>query len=186
MRTYYSRVQVKHLPIPANQTSISFDNGFTGALTDMAIIGLVSDADHAGIYQRNPFNFQNFGVNCIDLKPMVCRWRAPAIHWISPTGIIKKNYMTFLKQLDCDSGVKCISLILLPSEWATGYTLYAFKITDCTIGPGTYNPRSKSATGSVSLEMLFAAAQNENIKVILLYQMLVRHEFDQFQNVIVL
>ena len=51
MRTHYSRVQVKHLSIPANQTSISFDNGFTGALPDLIIVGLVSDADHAGGYQ---------------------------------------------------------------------------------------------------------------------------------------
>ena len=99
-------------------------------------------------------------------------------------GQYKKDYMTFLEQLDCDSGDKSISLT--PSEWATGYTLYAFKITDGLIGPGTYGPRSESATGSVRLEVSFASAQNENITVILLYQMLGRLEFDQFQNVIVL
>ena len=184
MRTHYSRVQVKHLSIPANQTSISFDNVFTGALPDLVIVGLVSDADHAGGYQRNPFNFRNFGVNRIDLK----RNGMPVPrHGYTPNfanGQYKKDYMTFLEQLDCDSGDKCISLT--PSEWATGYTLYAFKITDGPIGPGTYGPRSKSATGSVRLEVSFGAAQKENIKVILLYQMLGRLEFDQFQNVIVL
>ena len=46
-----------------------------------------------------------------------------------------KDYMTFLEQLDCNCGDKCISLTL--SEWAIGYTLYAFKITDGPIGPGT-------------------------------------------------
>ena len=91
--------------------------------------------------------------------------------------------MTFLEQLDCDSGDKCISLT--PSEWATKYTLYAFKITDGPIGPCTYGRRSKSATGSVRLEVSFASAQNKNV-VILLYQMLGRLEFNQFQNVIVL
>ena len=67
---------------------------------------------------------------------------------------------------------------LTPSEWANGYTLYAFKITDGSIGLGTYGPRSKSITGSARLEVSFAAAVNENIKVILLYQMLDRIEFD--------
>ena len=86
--------------------------------------------------------------------------------------------MTLLEQLDCESGDNCISLT--SSEWATGYTLYAFKNTDGPIKPGTYGPRSKSATGSVRLEVSFAAARNENIKVILLYQMLGRLEFDQF------
>ena len=176
MRTHYSRVQVKHLSIPANQTSINFDNVFTGALLDLVIVDLVSDADHAGGYQRNPFNLKNFGVNRIDLK----RNGMPVPHHgytlNFSNGQYKIDYMTFLEQLDCDSGVKCISLT--PSDWATGYTLYAFKITDGHLGPGTYGSRSKSATGSVRLEMAFAAAQNENIKVILLYQMLGRLEFD--------
>ena len=59
---------MKHLSIPANQTSINFDNVFTGAFPDLVIVGLVSDADLAGGYQRNAFNFQNFGVNRIELK----------------------------------------------------------------------------------------------------------------------
>ena len=65
---HISRVQIKHLSIPANQTSINFDNGFTGALPDLVIVGLVSDADLAGGYQRNPFNFRNVGLNRIELK----------------------------------------------------------------------------------------------------------------------
>ena len=92
--------------------------------------------------------------------------------------------MTFLQELECDTGDKSVSLT--PSEWANGYTLYAFKITDGPIKPGTYCPRSKSATGSARLEVSFAAAVNENIKVVLLYQMLGRLEFDPFNAVLVL
>ena len=121
-------------------------------------------------------------MNCIDLKrnsmPVLRNGYTPNF----TNGQYKKHYMTFIEQYDCDSGDKCISLT--PSEWVTGYTLYEFKITDGPIEPGTYGPRSKSATGSVRLEVSFAAAQNENIKVIQLYQMLGKLEFDQFQNVI--
>ena len=59
---------MKHLSIPANQTFINFDNVFTGSLPDLVIVGLVSDADLTGGYQRNPFNYQNFSVNRIQLK----------------------------------------------------------------------------------------------------------------------
>ena len=65
---HLSRVQMKHLSIPANQTSISFDNIFTGTLPDFIVVGLVSDSDLAGGYQRNPFNYQHFGVKRIKLK----------------------------------------------------------------------------------------------------------------------
>ena len=54
---HLSRVQMKHLSIPANQTSINFDNVFTSSLPDLDVFSLVSDADLAGGYQRNPFNF---------------------------------------------------------------------------------------------------------------------------------
>ena len=47
---HFSRVKMKQLSIPANQTSINFDNVFTGALPDLVVVGLVSDADPAGGY----------------------------------------------------------------------------------------------------------------------------------------
>ena len=67
MLHHLSRDKIKHLSILANQTSINFDNVFTGALPDLVVVGLVSDADFAGGYKRNPFNFRNFGVNRIEL-----------------------------------------------------------------------------------------------------------------------
>ena len=72
-----------------------------------------------------------------------------------------------------------------PNEWANGYTLYAFKITDGPVGSGTKGPRSKSSSGSVRLEIGFVAAAAANIKMIVFYQMLGVLEFDQFRNVIV-
>ena len=48
-----------------------------------------------------------------------------------------------------------------------------------------YGLRFESATKSARLEMLFVAAINVNIKMILLYQMLGRLEFDQFKTVII-
>ena len=67
MRLHLSRVQIKHLTIPANQTLINFDNVLTGALPDLVIVGLVSENNLAGLYQKNLFNLQNFGVNRIEM-----------------------------------------------------------------------------------------------------------------------
>ena len=41
---------MKHLTIPANQTFINFDNGFIGALPDLVIVGLLTDAKLAAGY----------------------------------------------------------------------------------------------------------------------------------------
>ena len=178
-----SRVQMKHLPIPPNQTSINFDNIFTGALPDLVVVGLVSEGDLAGGYQRNLFNYQNFGVNRIELKRNGTPRPTEAYTPNFANGQYIKAYSTFPQELECDTGDESESLTL--TEWANGYTLYAFKSNDGPIGPGTYGPRSKSATESARLEISFAAAVNENIKVIIYYQMLGKIEFDKFHAVIV-
>ena len=74
---------------------------------------------------------------------------------------------------------------MTPTEWANGYTFYAFKVTDGPIGSGTEGPRSRSTTGSLRLEIGFAAPQNTNIKVIILSQNFGMLEFDEYKNVIV-
>ena len=136
MRHHLLRVQMKHLSISSNQTSINFDNVFTGALPDLVIFSLVSDADLAGGYQRNPFNFQNFGVNRIELKRNGTS--RPRLGYTPnfANGQYIKAYMMFHQKLECDTGDKSVSITL--SEWDNEYTLYAFNITDGLIGPGTY------------------------------------------------
>ena len=94
---HYSRVQMKHLSIPANQTSINFDNGFTDALPDLVIVGLVSDAYLAGGYQGNQFNFQNFGVNRIELKRNGTSRPSEGYTPNLANGQFIKAYMTFLQ-----------------------------------------------------------------------------------------
>ena len=175
---------MKHLTIPANQTSMNFDNVFTGTLPDLVIVGLVSDADLAGGYQRNSFNFQNYGVNRIEMKRNGTSVSREGYTPNFANGQYLKAYSTLLQELECDTGDKSISLT--PLEWANGYTLYTFKITDGPIGYGTYGPRSKSTTGSARLEVSFVAPVNENIKVIVYYQSPGNIEFDQFNAVIVL
>ena len=55
---------------------------------------------------------------------------------------------------------------LTPDEWAKGYTLYVFKITDGPIGSGTEGLRSAGSSGSSRLEITLSVAKNFPIKVI--------------------
>ena len=132
MRLLYSRVQVKHLSIPANQMSYSFHNVFTGSLPDLVVIGLHDDADFAGGFQRNPFNFQNFGVNRMELRRNGMPVPRLAYTPNFENGQYIMDYYTMQTQLGFGKGDKCVTLT--PTEWATGYTIYAFKITDGPIG----------------------------------------------------
>ena len=110
MLHHYSRVQLKHLSITANQTSINFDNVCTGAFPDLVKVGLVSDADLAGGYQRNSFNFQNFCVNSIELKRNGMSRPSEGYAPYLANGQYIKAYMTYLQELECDTGDKSVSL----------------------------------------------------------------------------
>lgn len=104
VRHHYSRCQIKHQPIPANQTPINLDNAFTGAFPDLVIVCLVSDDDHALGYQRNPFNFQTFGVNRIELTSNVTSMPREGNTPNFATKQYYPAYMTFLQEFECDTG----------------------------------------------------------------------------------
>ena len=87
------------------------------------------------------------------------------------------------KQLGFGKGDKCVNLTR--TEWANGYTLYAFKLTDGPIGSGTIGLRSRSTTGSIRLEVCFVAPQNTNITGIILSQNLGVLVFDALTKVVV-
>lgn len=183
MRLAISRVEVRHLTITANDNNFYQDAVFRGTLPDMVIIGLVAEADFAGGYQRNPFNFQHFDVNKIELKRN--HESVPTLGY-NPDFTNKhyiNDYFTMLGQVNCHNGNQNVSLT--PEEWATGYTLYAFKITAGPIGSGTEVPRSHSNSGVISLRIGFSKAPTANVKVIVFSQGFGLIEIDSNYRVVV-
>ena len=172
---------MKTLAISANLTSFSLDNLFTGALPDRVIIGLVDDRDIGGSYGRNPFNFQRFNVTNMQLKRNGTL--VPREGYKQTFGDSKyiRSYMTFQSQLGGLNGDTCVALT--PNEWANGYTVYAFKVTDGPIGSGTGSPRSRANQGSCRLEITFSQGNAENIKVVVLSESFGQLEFDQYKQV---
>ena len=68
IKHHYSRVQITHMSITANQTSINFVNVVTDAFPDLIIVGLVSEVEYAIGHHKNSFNFKKFYVYRIELK----------------------------------------------------------------------------------------------------------------------
>ena len=64
----YNRIVTKILTIPNGTNQMEFDNVYQGKLPDLVVVGLISDANMTGGYQRNPFNFGNFGLNYICMQ----------------------------------------------------------------------------------------------------------------------
>ena len=179
-----TRVLLKHLSVAAGLASVAFDNVFTGNfLPDLVVMGMVTDDDFAGGYHTgSPFNFQHFNVNRVEMKkngtPYPRNGYTP--NW--ENGNYIKDYMKFQGQLGYDTGDKCVQLT--PHQWANGYTLFAFKLTEGPIGSGVAGPRSHCKGGNVRLELSFAQHTPANLKVILMYQTPAVLEIDMFNNVV--
>ena len=72
----------------------------------------MSDADLAGGYKRNPFNFRNFGVSRIELKRNGTSRPSEGYTINFATGQYIKAYSMFLQELECDTSDKSLSLTL--------------------------------------------------------------------------
>ena len=72
----------------------------------------------------NPLNFQNFGENRIKLKRNGTTRPSEGYTPNYANGKYKTAYMTFLQELEFDTGDKFVSFT--PSEWANEYTLSDF------------------------------------------------------------
>ena len=183
MRYPMSRTSMMHVTIPTGSSAFQYPNLFNGNLPDLVIIGLVRDEDYAGHYNKNPYNFQNFGLDHVTLKR---NGMAVPRSGYTPKFAEKdyiKDYVTMLEELGRDQGNDTVALT--PEEWADGYNLYAFHTTPGPIGSGAERARSQFTKGNLKLELNFSKATTTLIQVIVYAQMWGQIEIDDKKSVII-
>ena len=177
-RIDYTKVSMKQLHIPAGANNLTFGNVFTGQIPDRVIACLVQDNALAGSYVLNPFHFQHFDMSQIVFKVNGQQIPAIALEPNFTSGDYIREYHYCLESLGYDTGPQMIDLN--PTEWATGYTFFVFKLTPGPIG----QVRSLSASGAASLEIKFRTPTTQNLSVLLLSQQAAVLEIDKFGHVI--
>ncbi|KAF0143336.1 MAG: hypothetical protein FD143_3438, partial [Ignavibacteria bacterium] len=115
-------LQNTNYSIPFNKivtktSQIEFDNIYQGKLPDLIILGMVSDADMSGGYQRNPFNFQHFGANYLCMQANGEQIPRLAYQPDFANRDYIRSYFGVLEALGFDIGPNCWDLT--PEEWAT-------------------------------------------------------------------
>ena len=109
-------------------------------MPDLVIVDMVNDADLAGGYQNKPFNFQNFGVNRIELKRNGTSLLRGGYTPNFANGQYLKAYITFLQELECDTGDKSISLTRPSGPTNTHYTRSKSPTVQSDPAPTVYDP----------------------------------------------
>ena len=122
------------------------------------MIGLLHEANFTGHYNRNPFNFQAFNLNRIDVYRSGTKCPQGGYTPDFTQAIYFLAYNTFTKELGLNRGNEAVAFT--PTEWSNGYFLYVFKVTDGPIGSGAVSPRSPIPTGDIKISVGFAAVNN--------------------------
>ena len=134
------RVECKILTIPENLPNIRQDNIFSGIIPKSFVFGLV-DVDAAnGVYGKNPYNFQHFGVTNVSLTANGQEIPFKQLTLKYPKDVNGKVDAATDDELDFDEAYNTLfsgtgkiysnaGLDITREDYPGGYTLYAFDLT---------------------------------------------------------
>ena len=125
----YKRVEMHHHTIPQGTQQQTIENLFLGRIPSRLMVGFVEHAAFSGAMNKNPFNFQNFGLNHLAIfkcgEQVSSRPYNPVFGQNNPSYVIP-YIMSFFGTGNhlADDGY-CVNL----EGWQHGYCIYPFDLT---------------------------------------------------------
>ena len=134
------RVECKVLTIPGNLPTVRQDNIFSGIIPNSFVFGLVSVNASNGVYGKNPYNFEHFGVKTVTLtangeeipfKQLTLQYPGDASGKVDPATDDEVDFIQAYNTLFSGTGKMYANagLDISREEYAGGYALYAFDLT---------------------------------------------------------
>ena len=160
-RIPYTKVLLHEHTIPPNTVSMQYSNIFPDKLPKRIVIGLVTQGRVQGAYNLNPFKFEPFGLQEIDLTVNGKSLPKEKLAMNYAANDYTRAYCHTLEALDLGFGNHATSLT--PAIWASCCNLYAFKLV-----PGPIDSSSMvymCARGTVNLKLTLAAGNADAITV---------------------
>ncbi len=165
-----TRKECKVLAIPQGFQSFVKDNIFLGQLPKRLVIGMVNNQGFAGALDKNPYNFEHFGINFMQLytdgEPVL----AKPLRLNMNDGNYLDAYELMSNAFDKFDGEK--SSIIKREDWPRGYSLFSFDLTPDYNGEDHY---ALIKHGNLRLEMNFDTALAHTVNVIV---------YAEFDNII--
>ena len=178
------RVECKILTIPANQPNTRQDNIFSGIIPNSFVVGLVHVDATTGEYDKNPYNFQHFGVTSVSLtangqeipfKLLTLKYPKDANGKIDPANDTELDFDEAYNTLFSGTGkiYSNAGLDITREDYPGGYALYAFDLTpDMCKSSDYFNTVQR---GTLTLALTFGESKDHAIGMVC---------YGDFENVI--
>ena len=135
---------------PLNIASLSVQQKISdGLIPDKIILGMIEPLAGTGSENKNPFNFQNFGLEYIKLR--IDNQEKPYLNTINlnyDKNIYLDGYMTLFDAINTHYGENDITR----EEWVAGYNFFAFNLQPIITCGGEYLSSLKKALITVELK----------------------------------
>lgn len=161
-----TRVEVKSFVLHRGTTGETIDNAVLGQLPKRVILGFVDNASFNGDKGRNPFDFQNWGINFLSLyvDGVQVPGRPLQPSFDNNARLEAESYSTLFSGTGVhfsDHGMD-----ITRDDYSKGYCLFAFDLTpDFSANCATHWNLVK--TGSLRIEVHFDEATTTNLNCIL-------------------
>ena len=165
-----TRKECKCFAVSNGLRSFKKDNIFLGQLPKRIVIGMVASDAFSGLVTENPYNFQHFNINhlqmYVDGEPVRNQPLRPDL----ASGKYLQCYETLFRGLNRLDGEK--GSIIKRSDWDKGYSLLAFDLTPDMDSDDHY---ALIKHGNLRVDIEFANALAESINILV---------YAEFDNVI--
>ena len=169
------RVECKILTIPANLPNVRQDNIFSGIIPNSFVVGLVHVDATTGEYDKNPYNFQHFGVTSVSLtangqeipfKLLTLKYPKDPDGKIDPVNDTELDFDEAYNTLFSGTGkiYSNAGLDITREDYPGGYALYAFDLTpDMCKSADYFNTVQR---GSLTLALTFGESKDHAIGMV--------------------
>ena len=179
IRIPVDQARVQSISLAAGLTSFKHDSAFTGKLPKALVIGMVANQSYSGHLEKNPFNFQHFNLNFLQLTRNGISLPSQAYNPNFASGQYIRSYQTLSEVtgnafLDWHHGISY-------KAFASGTALWSFNLS--TDSNCSHN--DQIVLGSIDISLKFSAALPETVSLILYSVHDVEIVIDGFRNVLI-
>jgi hypothetical protein len=164
---FLNTLNMNFYTIEAGSSQFMRDNLFLGRVPERVVIGMVETEAYHGRPNKNPYNFQHFGLTEICMYKDGVPYPRPLIKLDMENGICADAYHHYMTSLG-GANTRNVPLLTM-DEYMNGYTLFSYDMSPDQMGslnPGTL----MNMNSNIRLEMKFKQPISKNITLLVYYQ----------------